>query len=540
MVKSTERVCYYETLGLEPNCSDEQIKAAHRKLILTYHWDKCRSSQCGLSQEEATAKFLEIRLAYETLIDPDRRETFDAYRQTYAVPEVFKPDLEIPFDNVHFDDYSSSVCGFYEVYSDLFQRIYDNERAFQEKKNMPWNSVQKPPDMGNLDSSYPEVVQFYNYWLNFDSIMDFCWEDLHDEIDLGTVSRRGVKFWSHINMKARKKAKKEYIKKVRGLAQNAKILDRRVMQMMEKRKEEQKREIEEKKERRKRLRKEKLAKAMEYVEQEWTNPIERKRKYSNEEEQKKKENEEWECVVCRKTFRSVKQCRNHEQSRKHLRLYVKLMELLLLKEKCDNEEPDEKEVLKVAKWHEVIGGSDNEDDFSDGVNDYQKEKSNEASEVDNEEVEDEMDVLAAMVARRKTMEKVSEDIPELMTQPLATSTQEVALEHVTLENTNKNGGDMKPRRRRAKSTRTNERDGSNLNPDSNVEETRKRYDDEHIKKREGGGRKDWSGEKSKVDNEHKQIRKGGRRQQKNGKKRSSGERRFNQHGISSLFAVRII
>lgn len=293
MVKSTERVCHYKTLGLEPNCTDEQTKAAHRKLILIYHWDKCRSSQSGLSQDEATAKFLQVREAYETLMDPIRREAFDAYRQTYAVPEVFNPDLEIPFDNVDFKEYSSSGSGFYKVYSDLFQRIYANERAYQKKKKMPWNSVNKPPEMGNLDSSYPEVVQFYNYWLNFGSIMDFCWEDPHDGIDLSKAGRKGCKFWSRINMKARKKAKKEYNNKVRGLAQNAKRLDKRIMQMMKKREEERKREIEEEKERRKQLKKEKLDKAMEYVEQEWTKPVERKPKYSNEleKEEKKRERE---------------------------------------------------------------------------------------------------------------------------------------------------------------------------------------------------------------------------------------------------------
>ncbi|KAL6177163.1 hypothetical protein ACLB2K_048689 [Fragaria x ananassa] len=447
MVKSTERVCHYKALGLEPNCTYEQIKAAHRKLILIYHWDKCRSSQSGLSQDEATAKFLQVREAYETLMDHIRREAFDAYRQTYAVPEVFNPDLEIPFDNVDFNGYSSSGSGFYKVYSDLFQRIYANERAYQKKKKMPWNSVNKPPEMGNLDSSYPEVVQFYNYWLNFGSIMDFCWEDPHDGIDISKAGRKGCKFWSRINMKARKKAKKEYNNKVRGLAQNAKRLDKRIMQMMKKREEERKREIEEEKERRKQLKKEKLDKAME------------------------------------KAFRSEKQCRNHEQSRKHLRLYAKLMELLSLEEECNYEEHDEEEVLKEAKRNEVIGGSDSEDA---SVNDSQREKYNEEGEVDDEEVEvedDEMDVLEAMVAKRKTMEKVSEDIHESVVEPL-NNAEEVAMEYI-IKNTDKNG--ERKSRRRAKSTGTNERRGSSSNMKEAKPDSRSRKG-----KAEGLGKKTMS------------------------------------------------
>ncbi|XP_062027209.1 DNAJ protein JJJ1 homolog [Rosa rugosa] len=544
MVKSTERVCHYETLGLEPNCSEKEIKAAHRKLILTYHWDKCRSSQCGLSQEEATAKFLEVQQAYEILMDPIKRETYNAYRQTYAVPEVFNPDLEVPFDDIVFNGYSSSCRSFYNVYSDIFQRIYANERAFQKKNDLPWNSVHKPPDMGNLDTPYPEVVQFYNYWLNFSSIMDFCWEDPHDEYDLSQISRRGVKEWSSINMKARKKAKKEYNNKVRSLTQTAKRLDRRVMQMVAKREEERKREIEEERERRKRLKKEKLVKAMEYEEQEWTKPVERKRKYSNkEEEEEEKERDEWECVVCRKVFRSERQCRNHEQSKKHLRMVAKLMELLEVLE----EKPDEEEVLEEAKRNEVVGGSDSEEEFVDGVNDNQREKLSETGEVDDEEVEeDEMGVLEAMVARRKTMEEVGEDILEsILVEPTATSSQEVnnadevAMEHDKLKKTNKNGEDRKPRRRRAKSTRNNEHDGSNMKeskPDCNAE---KGYDEDQIKKMKGGGRKERSGKKSngKGDIEQKKMRSGGRREEKKAKNRNGGERRINEHGTSYFSAV---
>ncbi|PRQ50097.1 hypothetical protein RchiOBHm_Chr2g0129321 [Rosa chinensis] len=140
-------------------------------------------------------------------MDPIKRETYNAYRQTYAVPEVFNPDLEVPFDNIVFNGYSSSSRSFYNAYSDIFQRIYANERAFQKKNDLPWNSVHKPPDMGNLDTPYPEVVQFFNYWLNFSSIMDFCWEDPHDEYDLSQVSRRGVKLWSRIKYEGEEESK---------------------------------------------------------------------------------------------------------------------------------------------------------------------------------------------------------------------------------------------------------------------------------------------------------------------------------------------
>ncbi|KAK9927440.1 hypothetical protein M0R45_024623 [Rubus argutus] len=443
MVKSTERVCYYVTLGLEPNCSTVDVKKAYYAMSKIYHPDKY-DSNCGMSKDEAAAKFLEVKKAYDILIEPDQRAIFDSYRKTYAVPEV--PELEVPFDNINFNGYTDSGRGFYKVYSDVFEKIYANERAFQKKMKLPWNSVHKPPGMGNLDSPYSEVVQFYNYWLNFGSIMDFCWEDPHDEYDLSQISRRRVKRWSRINMKARKKAKKEYNNKVRGLAQNAKRLDKRVMQMMAKREEERKREMEEERERRKRLKKEKLEKAaMEYEEPEWTKPVERRRKYGDPEEEKEKEREEWECVVCRKIFRSEKQCWNHEQSKKHLRMAAELMELMeLMEEERDYEELDEEEVLEEEeKRDEVVRESD---EFCDGVKDNPRESvevDDDDDEEEEEEEEDEMDVLEAMVARRKTLEKVDAQVFEPTVEPMSTSSHvenEVAIKQDEPLKTNKNGG----------------------------------------------------------------------------------------------------
>jgi hypothetical protein len=34
--------------------------------------------------------------------------------------------------------------------------------------------------MGNLDSPYAQVSAFYNYWLGFATVMDFCWVEEGD------------------------------------------------------------------------------------------------------------------------------------------------------------------------------------------------------------------------------------------------------------------------------------------------------------------------------------------------------------------------
>jgi len=57
----------YETLGVERNASDEEIKRAYRKLAAKHHPDKGGD----------TAKFQEIQSAYETLSDPQKRQQHD-------------------------------------------------------------------------------------------------------------------------------------------------------------------------------------------------------------------------------------------------------------------------------------------------------------------------------------------------------------------------------------------------------------------------------------------------------------------------------
>ncbi|KAJ2961390.1 hypothetical protein NQZ79_g3396 [Umbelopsis isabellina] len=56
---------YYDTLGVDPSCSDAELRKA-----MKYHPDK---------NPEAGDKFKEISHAYETLSDPEKRETYDQF-----------------------------------------------------------------------------------------------------------------------------------------------------------------------------------------------------------------------------------------------------------------------------------------------------------------------------------------------------------------------------------------------------------------------------------------------------------------------------
>ncbi|MFH1282683.1 MAG: molecular chaperone DnaJ [bacterium] len=64
---------YYETLGVSKNATQDEIKAAFRRLAIKFHPDK-NPNNAG-----AEAKFKEINQAYEVLSDSTKRQTYDQF-----------------------------------------------------------------------------------------------------------------------------------------------------------------------------------------------------------------------------------------------------------------------------------------------------------------------------------------------------------------------------------------------------------------------------------------------------------------------------
>ena len=64
---------YYQTLGLQKNSSDAEIKKAYRKLAMKYHPDR------NPDDKSAEIKFKEAKEAYEVLSDNQKRAAYDQF-----------------------------------------------------------------------------------------------------------------------------------------------------------------------------------------------------------------------------------------------------------------------------------------------------------------------------------------------------------------------------------------------------------------------------------------------------------------------------
>ncbi|PWZ46225.1 DNAJ protein JJJ1 [Zea mays] len=345
--------CYYEVLGLSRDCSPTDIKLAFRRLALSLHPDK---QPPGSDLALATAAFQELQHAHSVLSDPQERAYYDSHRSQIifshpasagAKSASTVPDLFAFFSSSAFSGFSDTGRGFYKVYGDVFDRVFAQELAYVRRMGVPEPAA--PPVIGNLDSPYAQVTAFYSYWLGFGSGMDFGWAAAWDAAR--GESRRVRRLMEEDNKKAMRKARREYNDAVRGLAAFCKKRDKRVVDMVLKKKlEEEKRKAEEK-ERRKEEDKRKKERAMAYQEHEWARAEEGL--YDEDEEEEMRANKELlYCAACNKKFKSDKQWKNHEQSKKHRNKIAELRKAFREEESLKKAEEGE------GDWNEVDMGFD--------------------------------------------------------------------------------------------------------------------------------------------------------------------------------------
>jgi curved DNA-binding protein len=93
---------YYDSLGVNKNAGDEEMKRAYRKLAMKYHPDR------NPNKKEAEERFKEINEAYAVLSDKEKRKQYDTFGKEGFHQRFTQEDIFRGFD---FDDILSGIFG---------------------------------------------------------------------------------------------------------------------------------------------------------------------------------------------------------------------------------------------------------------------------------------------------------------------------------------------------------------------------------------------------------------------------------------------
>ncbi|GES59939.1 ribosome associated DnaJ chaperone Zuotin [Aspergillus terreus] len=191
---------HYAVLGLSKlrwRATPEQIKRAHRKKVLRHHPDK----KAALGDRDENDNFFKcIQIATELLLDPVRRRQFDSVDETCDVEPPTKKEVQ--------------KGDFFK----LWRPVFESEARFSR--------VQPVPQLGDENSSFEEVDNFYNFWYSFDSWRTF--EYLDEDVPDDNESRDQKRHVEKKNANARRKRKTEDTARLRRLVDDCAAMDERI------------------------------------------------------------------------------------------------------------------------------------------------------------------------------------------------------------------------------------------------------------------------------------------------------------------------
>lgn len=192
---------HYKVLGLTKlrfKASDDQIKRAYRQKVLKHHPDKRRGQ--GEEIREDDDYFTCITKAFENLCTSNKRKAFD------SVDPLFDDDIP--------DTIKDNSKDFFETFGPVFDR------------NSRWSVKRVGAKMGTMESTRNEVDKFYKFWYDFDSWREYSYLD---EEDKEKGSDREERRWIEKNNKIqRADKKKDEMKRIRRLVDNAYNSDPRI------------------------------------------------------------------------------------------------------------------------------------------------------------------------------------------------------------------------------------------------------------------------------------------------------------------------
>ena len=305
-----------------------RIKKSYRKKALELHPDRNYGNI-----EAATRQFADVQAAYEILSDPQERAWYDSHRDAIlldgdngttphhdrGVRVTTAANILSVFTHYHGQlDYSDAERGFFSTVRNMFDNL-----AVEERESYEWDSVEGPyfPGFGTAKDAFADVVKpFYNTWSNFSTNKSFSWEDRFRTTD--APDRRVRRMMEKENKKFRDEAIREFNEAVRSLVAFVKKRDPRYEPTSQSEVDRQKALRDATAAQAARSRAANQANLDEQMQPEWTKADPAPENVF--EESSEGDQEEFECIICSKVFKSEKQWQAHERSKKHLKAAQRL------------------------------------------------------------------------------------------------------------------------------------------------------------------------------------------------------------------------
>jgi len=214
-------------------------------------------------------------------------------------------------------DFSDSPSGFFGGLRETFERL-----AWEEELACKWDNLEPVyyPSFGSRDDDFDEVVRpFYAAWSSFSTKKSFAWRDVYRCAD--APDRRVRRLMEKENRRLRDEGIREFNDAVRSLVAFVKKRDPRYIANAESEAQRQQKLRSSAAAQAARSRAANQAKLRDYVIPEWARSEEPEEEFTSGSES---EREHFECVVCRKIFKSEKQFEAHERSKKHIKAVKQL------------------------------------------------------------------------------------------------------------------------------------------------------------------------------------------------------------------------
>ena len=160
---------YYDLLNIKKNATVDEIKKAFKTMAIKYHPDKHRDKTQN-EQNLMTEKFNEIRTAYETLVDPEKRKMYDLLGENYNKQGGFSDNFKqgVNFSSNFGSDFFSGFGGadFFSSGGDFFSNFSKGAKRQSQQHPVTNENFDLKVNLDEFYSGAKKVLKFDQKLIN--------------------------------------------------------------------------------------------------------------------------------------------------------------------------------------------------------------------------------------------------------------------------------------------------------------------------------------------------------------------------------------